>query len=79
VWAGKGGTTGAGTMFMCGATVCGRVCRVIMSQGYFSSTRQAVVLNVYLAPPSWCLASADQAEAVANTLLNSTLSVFLIP
>jgi hypothetical protein len=48
-------------------------------QSYFSSTRPDAVLNVYVAPPSWCLASADQAEAVADTLLNSTLSVFLNP
>ena len=55
------------------------VYRMVEGQGCFSSTRPVVELNVYVAPPSRCLTSADQAEAVADTLLNSTLAVFLNP
>jgi hypothetical protein len=75
---GEGGAADAGTVF---TGDCSSRCayRMIMNQSYFSSTRPVVVLNVYVAPPSWCLASADHAEAVADRLLNSTLSVFLNP
>jgi hypothetical protein len=53
------------------------------SQNYFSSTRPVAVLNVYLAPPSWCLASAEQAVAAAAALRRSlwaaSLAWFLWP
>jgi hypothetical protein len=42
-------------------------------QSHFSSTRPVVVLNVYVAPPSWCLASADQAAVAGLTILISLI------